>query len=114
MRTWIDSVYFPEEMRIKMINDVPSEMMIDFSNEQKQVLENLAKMLSDSPWDVDSIGSCIVEAAKSIQLSPRVAYGVSYICLMGNLKGPRLAPILVELNQSDIVNQLNRCLEFVN
>ena len=114
MRTWIDSVYFPEEMRIKMINEVPSEMMIDFSNEQKQVLENLAKMLSDSPWDVDSIGSCIVEAAKSIQLSPRVAYGVSYICLMGNLKGPRLAPILVELNQSDIVNQLNRCLEFVN
>ena len=114
MRTWIDSVHFPEEMRIKMINDVPSEMMIDFSNEQKQVLENLAKMLSDSPWDVDSIGSCIVEAAKSIQLSPRVAYGVSYICLMGNLKGPRLAPILVELNQSDIVNQLNRCLEFVN
>lgn len=114
MRTWIDSVHFPEEMRIKMINDVPSEMMIDFSNEQKQVLENLAKMLSDSPWDVDSIGSCIVEAAKSIQLSPRIAYGVSYICLMGNLKGPRLAPILVELNQSDIVNQLNRCLEFVN
>ena len=49
MRTWIDSVHFPEEMRIKMINDVPSEMMIDFSNEQKQVLENLAKMLSDSP-----------------------------------------------------------------
>ena len=73
MRTWIDSVHFPEEMRIKMINDVPSEMMLDFSNEQKQVLENLAKMLSDSPWDVDSIGSCIVDAYLQGPVPPKTA-----------------------------------------
>ena len=71
-------------------------------------------MLTECSWDTNSIGSCIVDSAKSIELTPRVAYGVSYICLMGNQKGPRLAPILVELNQSDIISQLNKCLEFVN
>tara|TARA_Y100001954_G_C15409352_1_gene406686 strand:- start:122 stop:538 length:417 start_codon:yes stop_codon:yes gene_type:complete len=114
MRTWINSVHFPDEMRIKMINEVPTEMLQEFNQEQKSVLENLTRMLSECPWDTDSIGSCIVDAAKSLELSPRIAYGVSYICLMGNQKGPRLAPILVELNRTDIVGQLNRCLEFVN
>jgi lysyl-tRNA synthetase class I len=89
-------------------------MLQDFNQEQKSVLENLTRMLTECLWDADSIGSCIVDAAKSIELSPRIAYGVSYICLMGSQKGPRLAPILVELNQNDIVGQLNKCLEFVN
>ena len=54
MRTWINSVHFPEEMRIRMINNVPSEMLQDFSEEQKLVLENLTRMLSKCPWDVNA------------------------------------------------------------
>jgi len=114
MRTWINSRHFPEEMRIKMIDVIPTEMLQQFNVEQKLVLGNLTTMLSACSWDVDAIGACIVDSAKSIEISPRVAYDVSYICLMGNEKGPRLAPILAELNQSEIINQLSRCLEFVN
>ena len=97
-----------------MIDDIPTEMLQNFDDEQKLVLSNLTTMLGNCSWDVDSIGACIVDSAKSVEKSPRIAYGVSYTCLMGSQKGPRLAPILVELNQSDIVNQLNKCLEFVN
>ena len=114
MRTWINSSHFPEEMRIKIIDDVPVDLLQNFNDEQKLVLNNLLVMLDNCSWDVDSIGACIVNSAKSIEQSPRIAYGVSYVCLMGSKKGPRLAPILAELNQSDIVNQLNKCLEFVN
>jgi lysyl-tRNA synthetase class 1 len=114
MRTWIDSPHFPEEMRIKIINEAPVEMLQNFSDDEKLVLANLTEMLENCSWDLDTIASCIVDSAKSIEKSPRVAYGVSYICLMGAKKGPRLAPILVELNQREIVNQFRLCLENVN
>ena len=114
MRTWIESPHFPEEMRIKIIKQVPVEMLQNFSDDEKLVLANLTEMLENCSWDLDTIASCIVDSAKSIEKSPRLAYGVSYICLMGAKKGPRLAPILVELNQQEIVNQFRRCLENVN
>ena len=101
-------------MRIKIINDAPIEMLQNFSDDEKLVLANLTEMLENCSWDLDSIASCIVDSAKSIEKSPRIAYGVSYICLMGAKKGPRLAPILVELNQREIVNQFRLCLENVN
>ena len=114
MRIWIDSPHFPEEMRIKMLNKPPKDLLQQFSTEEISVLQNLTKLLSECPWNQESIGTCIVESAKSLEISPRIAYSVSYTCLMGCKKGPRLAPILAELNQRDIVNQLQNCCNLVN
>ena len=114
MRIWIDSPHFPQEMRINMLNEPPKDLLQQFSTEEISVLKNLTKMLSQCPWNQESIGTCIVESAKSLEISPRIAYSVSYTCLMGCKKGPRLAPILAELNQRDIVNQLQNCCNLVN
>ena len=111
MRTWINSEHFPDDMRIEIIKQVPTNMLAEFSQDEKKVLANLIKMLSTCQWDSDAIGACVVEAAKSIEISPRVAYSVSYACLMGTRKGPRLAPILAELEREQIVSQFRQCME---
>ena len=40
-----------------------------------------------------------------------MAYKVAYLSLMGIEKGPRLAPILVEINQEDIIGLLQASLD---
>ena len=52
-----------------MINEIPTEMLQDFNQEQKSVLENLTRMLSECPWDADSIGSCIVDASIPVSIA---------------------------------------------
>ena len=113
MRTWIGSVHFPDEMKIVMIEHVPENLLDELLEDEIEVLNKLTELLEHCEWSNESISNCIVESAKSIDKSPRLAYNVSYICLMGNKKGPRLAPILTELPKSNIINQLRRCIEFI-
>jgi len=99
-------------MKIVMIEHVPEDLLSELSEDEIQVLNKLAELLENCEWTNESISNCIVESAKSIEMSPRLAYNVSYICLMGNKKGPRLAPILTELPKTNIIKQLRRCIEF--
>ena len=114
MRTWINSPHFPEEMRITIINHVPQDIMENLDQDEVMVLRNLTELLSQCRWDLDSIADCIIESAKSIDKSPRIAYTVAYSCLMGSKKGPKLAPIIAELNKQDVINQFTRCLDILN
>ena len=114
MRTWINSPHFPDEMRITVIDYVPTDMFEQISQDEIMVLENLTNMLANCQWDKDMIANCIVEAAKSIEKSPRISYTVSYICLMGSSKGPKLAPVMAELSKQDVIDQFRRCLDSLN
>ena len=113
MRTWISSEHFPDEMKIVMIEHVPENLLNELVEEEIQVLNKLTELLEHCEWSSERISNCIVESAKSLDKSPRLAYNVSYACLMGSKKGPRLAPILTELPTSQIINQLRRCIEFI-
>lgn len=114
MRTWINSPHFPDEMRIKIIDETPLELLGELSDDDVLVLANLTRMLDDCEWDVDAIATCIVESAKTIEKSPRIAYTVAYTCLMGNKKGPKLAPIIAELDKPKVIRQFERCLDYLN
>lgn len=109
MRTWIQSTHFPDEMRVEIITTIP-EAVNEFTEEEKSVLSNMIQILDNCDWDKDSINSGIPESAKSLELSPKIAYRVAYICLMGIERGPRLAPILEQMKKSQILNQLRQCL----
>ena len=111
MRTWISSEHFPDEMKIVMIEHIPKNLLSELSSDEIQVLEKLIELLENCEWTNESISNSIVESAKSIDKSPRLAYNVSYVCLMGSKKGPRLAPILSELPKISIINQLRRCID---
>ncbi len=113
MRTWISSPHFPAEMRIRVIDQPPHDLLGELSNDDKLVLTNLTKMLQNCDWDADSIAACIVDSAKSIDKSPRIAYTVAYTCLMGNKKGPKLAPIMAELGKQEVIEQFSRCLDSI-
>ena len=109
IRNWIQSHHFPDEMRIEILSSVP-ELVKSFDEQEKQVLENLIHLLKSADWQKDSINAAIPSSAKNLELSPKIAYRVAYICLMGVERGPRLAPILEQMDKEDIINQLSNCL----
>ena len=113
MRYWISSEHFPEEMKIKILTTPNEQALSLLDDEQKAVLNGLTAALHNCQWDSESIGSAIPQAAKDLGFSPRSAYRAAYAALMGLEKGPRLAPILAEMDKEQIINLLDSCCQLL-
>ena len=114
MKLWIKSKHLPDEMRISIIDDPKSETFVDISDEETKVLVALKDELSVCKWDVENISNAIPNSAKKNDLSPKIAYKIAYLALMGREKGPRLAPILVEVEQERVVKIIENCLSVID
>ena len=114
MKLWIKSKHLPDEMRISIIDVPDPATFVEFSNEEVKVLSAMKKELSSCEWNVDDIGNAIPNSARTNGLSPKIAYNVAYMALMGREKGPRLAPILVEIEQHRVVKIIENCLSVID
>jgi len=110
MRHWIHSRHFPAEMRITILEQPNLEMLKMFDDDEKKILANMTAAMEACDWDSQSIGASIPQAARDLDLSPRSAFKVAYAALMGAEKGPRLAPILAEMEKQEILALLRACL----
>jgi lysyl-tRNA synthetase class 1 len=110
MRSWIASKHFPLEMKISILEEPNQTALMELNDEQRRVLRALPAALAACAWDAQSIGGAIPQAAKDLELSPKFGYRAAYSALMGKERGPRLAPILAEMNQETIVQLLNECV----
>jgi lysyl-tRNA synthetase class 1 len=110
MRHWIHSRHFPAEMRITILEQPNLEMLKMFDDDEKKILANMTAAMEACDWDSQSIGASIPQAARDLDLSPRSAFKVAYAALMGAEKGPRLAPILAEMEKQEILVLLRACL----
>ena len=114
MKLWIKSKHLPDEMRISIIDVPDPATFVEFSNEEVKVLSAMKKELSSCEWNIDDIGNAIPNSARTNGLSPKIAYNVAYLALMGREKGPRLAPILVEIEQHRVVKIIENCLSVID
>ena len=110
MRSWIASKHFPLEMKISILEEPNQTALMELNDDQRQVLRALPAALAACAWDAQSIGGAIPQAAKDLELSPKFGYRAAYSALMGKERGPRLAPILAEMNQETIVQLLHECV----
>ena len=110
MRYWIDSEHFPGEMKIEILSTPNQEALAQLGEDEMKALEALTEALEACEWTADAIGNAIPQSAKDIELSPRSAYRAAYAALMGLERGPRLAPILAEMDKDAIIAQLKSCL----
>lgn len=114
MRAWIDSKHFPLEMKISILDAPNHSSLVELNDDERSVLNSLAKALEDCEWNATSIGAAIPQSAKNMELSPKAGYRAAYAALMGKERGPRLAPILAEMDQKKIVELLKACAEHFN
>ena len=110
MRTWISSRHFPEELRITILETPNSGALNLLGDEERMILPKIIELFTTCNWTSTEIQVAISQSAKSLELSPRVAYRTLYLCIMGTEKGPRIPAILSELERDSIITLLNRCL----
>jgi|TARA_B100000519_G_scaffold34019_1_gene23779 lysyl-tRNA synthetase class 1 len=99
MRNWIEGAHFPRELRIS----VRDEKMAGLDSEICHALKN---SLGDCDWNSKAIGDAISSCFKHNEISPKEGYRNLYLAILGVDKGPRLAPILSELEQSRVLDLL--------
>ena len=99
MRNWIKGPHFPEELRIK----IRDEAMQGLNSE---IINCLKDSLSNCEWNSNDIGIAISTCFKENEISPRDGYRNLYLAVLGVEKGPRLAPILSEVEKERILNLL--------
>jgi lysyl-tRNA synthetase class I len=71
-----------------------------------QITGSLRRKLSDCEWNSKQIGESISAAFKDEDISPKEGYRNLYLAILGVEKGPRLAPILAELDREHVLNLL--------
>lgn len=99
MRNWIEGAHFPAELRISVRNEkMPG---IDES-----ISSALCQSLTDCEWEAKAIGEAISSCFKNNEISPKEGYRNLYLAILGVEKGPRLAPILSELERSRVLDLL--------
>ena len=113
MRHWIQSSHFPEEMRINILEQPDAKMLNELNEVERRILKELVESLSACEWSSDEIGASIPQSAKNLDESPRSAFKVAYAALMGVERGPRLAPILAEMDKDEILSLLKACVQLL-
>ena len=99
MRNWINGPHFPEELRIAVLEET-------FEGLDANICAILSESLTNCEWVSKSIGEAISNCFRNNEISPREGYRTLYLAILGKEKGPRLAPILAELNREKVLSLL--------
>ena len=99
MRNWISGPHFPEELRIS-VREQPGV------NLDPNISGVIKSALSTCQWNPKAINEAISNAFKNNKISPQQGYKTLYLAILGLEKGPRLAPILAELDKNRVLNLL--------
>lgn len=99
MHSWINGPHFPEELRISVLKS-PNVGL------EPSILAVLSNSISKCDWNLKSISEAISSAFKDNQVDAKEGYRTLYLAILGAEKGPRLAPILAELDRKHVLKLL--------
>ena len=96
MKNWIEGPHFPQELRITVRTEITSGL-------DNYITNALAEKISNCEWSISGISNAISSAFKENDIVMKDGYKTLYLAILGSEKGPRLAPILVELKRENIL-----------
>ena len=99
MKNWINGPHFPEELRINILQEPMGGL-------DSKITKMLNEKISSCDWNTKSIGEAISKAFKEGEINAKEGYRNLYKAILGVEKGPRLAPILAELDKGHVLKLL--------
>tara|TARA_B100001094_G_scaffold326280_2_gene382119 strand:+ start:2423 stop:3928 length:1506 start_codon:yes stop_codon:yes gene_type:complete len=99
MKNWINGPHFPDELKISILD----EPVVGLDSSITTVLH---QKISSCEWNAESIGATISQAFKEGEINTKQGYQTLYKAILGVEKGPRLAPILAELDKEHVLKLL--------
>ena len=108
MRSWIASGHFPEEMKVDLCTEPNITALGLLNDDQLRVIDALARTLGAAEWTTEGITTAFKTAGQEAETGMRDVYRASYALFMGVERGPRLAPILSNCNQEEILDLVRK------
>jgi len=102
MRQWIASEWFPPEVRILLQADVDADWLSGLEQSERDFLSGFASGLQSIEWDESAIQEHISASIEAAGMTPRTAFPLLYGLLLGRPRGPRLAPLMRELDRNAV------------
>jgi len=99
MHSWINGPHFPEELRISVLKEQNVGL-------EPSIITALSNSMSNCEWNSKSIGEAISSAFKNNEIDGKEGYRTLYLAILGVEKGPRLAPILAEIERNHVLKLL--------
>jgi lysyl-tRNA synthetase class 1 len=99
MRNWINGPHFPDELKIRVLDEQVEGL-------DSTIVKALHTQISQCEWDAKSIGEAISSAFRDSEINTKEGYRTLYQAILGVEKGPRLAPIMVELERNHVLKLL--------
>ena len=99
MRNWINGPHFPDELKIRVLDERVEGL-------DSTIVKALHTQISQCEWDAKSIGEAISSAFRDSEINTKEGYRTLYQAILGVEKGPRLAPIMVELERNHVLKLL--------
>jgi lysyl-tRNA synthetase class 1 len=93
-RVWIEK-YAPESEKFLVQKETPEEVK-NLSEKQKEYLGKISELVGQD--DVEDFQTKIYEIARSIDISPKDAFGAVYVALLGKDHGPKAAWLISSLD----------------
>ena len=100
MKNWINGPHFPEELKIRILQEPNPNVDAD-------IAVALKTRFSTCDWNSDSISAAINLTISENEFSARDCYRTLYMAALGTEKGPKLAPILSELSREKVLSLLS-------
>jgi lysyl-tRNA synthetase class 1 len=98
--------YAPENLKIKVLDKLPKEVIESISPEERGYLAKLADKISGRKPTPKELEAEILELAKEMGIDTKRAFQTIYKILIGKESGPRLASFMLSLNEDFIVKRL--------
>ena len=110
MRSWISSIHFPEEFRLRIQTEIGQEAKEHIDGRDIDYLKAILSGLSECPWESKEINSTICDEARNRDIPLRDAFQTLYWIVLNQDYGPKLASILSEIERETVLNLLEMAI----
>jgi lysyl-tRNA synthetase class 1 len=108
-RTWAET-YGTKRDRIEISEIVPDKIKATLTNDDKQFLSEICKLLESEELDDEVIQSKVFELARAVGIKPKRAFIVLYRIIISRKFGPRLGPFINLLGRDWILQRISSVL----
>lgn len=111
IRNWIDSIHFPEDVRLRIQTRISEGAKENMDARDCEYLSALKEKLQSGQWDTSYINDSICELAKNRGMKLRDAFQLLYWIVLDQEFGPKLASLLREMKREDVLNLLQSAID---
>lgn len=109
-RNWVEK-YAPEQAKVKILDELPTDVKEELSAKQKKCLFTLADLLSERSFRPVEIHNKVYEIARENDIEPVKLFRAIYLVLLGKKSGPRVGNFLTALEDDFVIRRFRKAAD---